>query len=216
MRGIEGLLLDLDDTLIDEARASEIAFRALVAEHDTRRVSVPFGHRLREWRRLSRLHWTRFEAGELDFQQQRRCRVRDYLGSDLDDAAADTAFRSFERAYEDAWSRLPGVSDFLEATERIPKVVVTNGDDAMQRRKVAATGLLEHVVAVITPATCGEWKPHPGPFRAALEALGCDGSRCLMIGDDETRDIAPARKLGLQTLRVRPGVRILDALAEPD
>lgn len=130
--------------------------------------------------------------------EQRRCRVRDFLGRQLTDEEADEAFLPYAKAYERSWKLLPAAEEFLERTRHIPKVIITNGERGQQLNKVRVTGLSEHVIGVVTPSDCGHWKPHPKIFLAALTMLGATGAECLMVGDDLVRDIEPARKLGMR------------------
>lgn len=49
-------------------------------------------------------------------------------------------------------------------------------------------------------------KPDPAIFRMALEQAGVGPSEAMMIGDRPDNDIAPAKALGLRTLRFRHGI----------
>ena len=104
---------------------------------------------------------------------------------------------------------------FLARTPSVPKVIVTNGERSQQLRKLAATGITAHFVAVVTPGDCGFPKPHPEIFRAAVRLVGVPVEHCVMIGDDPLRDIEPARALGMRAHRVEhgnPAASILAAL----
>ena len=200
---IRALLLDLDDTLLDDRGATRFALDALLAAHGLN--GAERDTHLATWRSISQRHWVRYEAGEIGYFEQRRYRIRDFLGQPLTDDQADDAVRPYVEAYQRAWRLLPGVPEFLAATRHLPKVVVTNGERGQQLRKMRATGLLEHVRGVMTPGDCGYWKPHPMIFAAALELLGHGAAECLMVGDDEARDIAPARALGMRFVHVTEG-----------
>lgn len=97
--------------------------------------------------------------------------------------------------------------------------VLTNGDPAVQRRKVAALGLDAVVDAIVYAeehAPCG--KPHPVVFQTMLARLALPVSRCVVVGDDPVCDVAGAREAGLATIRVIvPGVeRRLPGRADAD
>ncbi len=200
---MRGILLDLDDTLIDDRGSARAALDAFLAAHQL--DSVDREELLVAWRVIGVRHWLRYEAGEVGFLEQRRCRVRDFLGRQLSDEEADEAFLPYVSAYERSWKLLPGIAEFLERTRHIPKVIITNGDRDQQLQKVRATGLSEHVVGVVTPSDCGHWKPHPNMFLAGLAMLGARAEECLMVGDDEARDIEPARELGMRCFIVETG-----------
>lgn len=200
------ILLDLDDTLIDDNTSTKIAFAEFVSAHRDRLGDEPTHSLADRWRTTFRQFWSLYEQGRLSFSEQRRLRVRAFFADDLTDAEADDAFIPYLRAYESSWKLLPGVSEFLARTEHIPKVILTNGDRAQQLNKARSTGLLSHVVSVVTPEDCGSWKPKPDMFIAGARILGVPLSTCVMIGDDMVRDIEPARALGMRSFHVEPGV----------
>jgi putative hydrolase of the HAD superfamily len=213
---MRAILLDLDDTLLDDRSATANGFVAFLSAHKHRCAYVDDDEALVAWRDAARRHWIRYEQGELSFQEQRRWRVREFLGKALNDTDADAAFLVYQQAYEASWQLLPDVSEFLARTHAVPKVIITNGDRETQLRKVTVTGLRVHVRGVITPADCGHWKPSVGMFRAALELLNVRPEHCLMIGDDPVRDVEPAAALGIRSFRVQsgvPGCGLLDAIA---
>ena len=49
-------------------------------------------------------------------------------------------------------------------------------------------------------------KPNPELFLRALERSGCPAENAWMIGDRPDNDIAPAKALGMKTVRVRQGL----------
>jgi len=198
------ILLDLDDTLVDDTTSTAIAFDVFVETHRAL-LDRDVATLLIQWRAVFAKHWVRHERGELSFVGQRRARVREFLGNDRTDAEADQALLPYLQAYEASWQLLPGVHEFLQRSASIPKVILTNGDRQQQLRKVAATGLLSHVTAVITPEDSGHWKPSPEMFLAGAQFLNVAPSTCIMIGDDPIRDIAPARALGMACFEVKRG-----------
>jgi putative hydrolase of the HAD superfamily len=209
---LQGLLLDLDDTLVDDRGATSAAFEAFLAHHALE-PGPNAGELLARWREIMLRQWERYERGEITFEQQRRERAREFLRKTLDDAAADEAMRPYFDAYHRSWALLPEVAAFLARTAHLPKAVITNGERSQQLRKLAATGIAAHFVGGNTPGDCGCATPHPEIFRAAARLIGVPLERCLMIGDDPVRDIAPALSLGMRAHRVgHPAASILAAL----
>ncbi len=199
---MQPILIDLDDTLGDDRAATAHAFSAFLLAHESRLDFADREALLMKWNALAALHWNRFERGEVSFLGQRRERVRGLLGLPLSDVEADRAFDPYWVAYERAWQLFPDVAPFLERTRRHRKVIVTNGERPQQMRKMESTGLLPHVVAVVTPTDCGYWKPHPEIFAAALRTLDVPAAACLMIGDSLKNDVAPAQALGMASFHV--------------
>jgi HAD superfamily hydrolase (TIGR01549 family) len=63
-------------------------------------------------------------------------------------------------------------------------------------------------------------KPDPAIFRLALDRAGCRADQAVMVGDRIDNDIAPAKAIGMATIRIRQGLSIAqepkDAAQEPD
>lgn len=202
---IRALLLDLDDTLLDDTHAMQAAVLALAAAHP-----VPGRpHELevqRRWAELTQTHWRAYRHGALSLDGQRRARVRGLLQHPMDDAEADAVFAVYLTAYRAHWRPMPGLAEFLQRTAHLPRAVVSNGERGQAHRKLDALGLRPHFAAVLTPEDVGAPKPDPRMFMQAAALLGAEPARCLMVGDDAEADIAPAQALGMATFQVQRGV----------
>jgi putative hydrolase of the HAD superfamily len=77
--------------------------------------------------------------------------------------------------------------------------VVTNGDSAVQRRKMAALTLDDAVDAVVYAADCGSGagKPEAEAFLEASRRLRVRPGRAVFVGNDERCDIAGAANAGM-------------------
>jgi HAD superfamily hydrolase (TIGR01509 family) len=101
----------------------------------------------------------------------------------------------------------PGAKELLAGLhERGLRVVIASNvlwrDAADYRRDFRDLGLADHVTAFVSSVDVGWRKPHPGFFAEALSAAGHPAVQCAMVGDSERNDIAPARALGMMTIRV--------------
>jgi len=98
--------------------------------------------------------------------------------------------------------------------------ILTNGDPAVQARKIRALGLEPLVDGVIYAAQHGDGggKPDGACFRAAASTLGVSASRCVFVGNDETRDVDGARRAGMAAIHLHarrstsPAARNADAV----
>ena len=70
---------------------------------------------------------------------------------------------------------------------------------------LADYGLIELFDTIVIDEIVGVSKPDPAIFRLALERAGCDACEAIMIGDRPEVDIAPAKRLGMGTIRLRTG-----------
>ncbi|MEJ2795050.1 HAD family hydrolase [Iodobacter sp. LRB] len=214
---MRAILLDLDDTLLDDQYASSQALTAFIDANKAMLPDLNQADLFRHWREVSKKYWQQFERGELSFLEQRRQRVQAFLGQELSGQAADDAFLPYLITYENSWRCFPEVADFFALTKDIPKVIITNGDREQQQYKTKKMNLDFHVNAVITPMDCNYWKPAHGIFQFALDRLGVKAADAAMIGDCLIRDIRPAQELGMRTFQIEPhhpGKNLISALEE--
>ncbi len=89
--------------------------------------------------------------------------------------------------------------------------VVSNWDISLPD-VLAATGLRDHVDAVVASAGLGSAKPDPAPFARALAELGAPPSSAWHVGDTVAEDVIGARAAGVRpVLVVRDGTGPLQA-----
>jgi len=67
-------------------------------------------------------------------------------------------------------------------------------------------GIRDFFSVVLSSAEEGISKPDPALFQRALERAGCAPGDAWMVGDRPDNDIAPAKALGMRTVRVRQGL----------
>lgn len=92
--------------------------------------------------------------------------------------------------------------------------IVTNGYGPVQRRKLAETGLDEHVDTLVCADDVQGFKPDDAPFDAVTEAL--DASEYVMIGDSVEYDIRPANERGYRTVLVGNAATDVTERTEPN
>ncbi|MFD3537641.1 HAD family hydrolase [Streptomyces sp. NPDC058664] len=197
---IRAILWDIDDTLFDYARADRAGMRAHLAAEGLLGAYDSVEDALRRWKELTELHWRRFETSGGTFQDQRRHRVRDFLGEPgLTDTEADDWFGRYVVHYEAAWELFPDtlpVLDLLAADYR--HAVLSNSSIHAQDPKLRALGLRDRFEAVLCAAELGTAKPAPEAFHAACAALDLAPYEIVYVGDQPDIDARGAREAGLR------------------
>lgn len=200
---VQGVLFDLDDTLMDHGAAS----RAAVLEFVAGLPEWPLDEAgtLARWYALEDQHFARYMAREVTMLEQRRARIGGFL--DLEDATddlLDTWFGRFLSGYQANWQAVPGGPDLalrlLDEGYRVG--ILTNGQAAQQRAKLAAIGLTDPRLVVCVSEDLPAPKPSPLAFAAACDALGLLAHQVLMVGDSRVNDIDGARAAGLHAVHV--------------
>jgi len=187
-----GVLFDLDLTLVEYDPAIPGIFRRgcerVGLEHDDA-LFEQFTDRYGE--HFGALDGDPFAAAAADVVAQRDLEV------DPDRWAE--ALVDVER--EAAW-----VHDEVRATvERLarehPVGVVTQGHGPVQRSKLRAVDLADHVDAVVTPTDVGAFKPDPALFEAGADRL--DADRFVVVGDSVEGDVVAGNDAGFRTVLYR-------------
>jgi putative hydrolase of the HAD superfamily len=191
------VLFDLDGTLFDHDGADREAALALRAHVAASSSEQQF---LQSWRAAQRRHYSRYLAGEIGFVAQRRERIRETVDILLSDKDADALFEVYFEGYRRSWRLYDDVPACLKALSGFRLGVVTNGDGAVQRAKLEATGLGPLFDCVVISGEIGVAKPDAKIFRLACATLDVAPDRAVYVGDDFIADVEGAQAAGLGAL----------------
>jgi putative hydrolase of the HAD superfamily len=197
---IRGVLLDIDDTLVDTRGAFRHALASMAAAH------LAAGWDADEltafWRADAQGWYRAHTRGEMTHREQRMLRANAlhaaFGGGVLDDGAYDAWNADFERFFREGWRAHDDAGAFLDALDAagIPYGAVSNADVAYQVGKLAAVGL-ERVPMLVGVDTFGVGKPDPRVFLAGCELLGVAPDEAAYIGDEPDIDAGAAVEAGL-------------------
>jgi putative hydrolase of the HAD superfamily len=115
--------------------------------------------------------------------------------------------------------------DYLTKDEKLKKsldglkkryrlTVLTNNNKIQTERTLAALGLNALFDRVYTYNSFKLLKPNPEFFQKAVEDLNVEPEACFFIGDRNSVDLEPAKKLGMFTYKVKGPEDIYDLLIE--
>ncbi|MFJ2768238.1 HAD family hydrolase [Streptomyces sp. NPDC087300] len=196
---IQAVVWDIDDTLFDYARADAVGMRAHLTAEGLLERYASAERALSLWKAITERHWARFGAGETDFQEQRRDRVRDFLDAPaLTGPDADAWFARYVGHYESAWSLFPDTVPALDAlADDYRHAVLSNSALSVQDRKLRVLGVRDRFEAVLCAADLGVSKPAAEAFLAVCTALGLDPADVAYVGDQPEIDARGARDAGL-------------------
>ena len=220
-RSLRAVFFDLDDTLIDHSGAERQAVHRFYEEFGARETGLELASFFAQWAGASRHHLARYLAGSIDFQAQRRARMRQLFGRELSDAAADQHFARYLRHYAANWRAFDDVLPCLERLGTCFRGVISNGDAAQQRQKLGATGLLSYFDDVVVPGGSCPAKPKRAIFERACRRAGVPLGSALHVGDSLNADYHGAVSAGLKALLLArhepassPGITQIRSLAE--
>ncbi|MEQ1856560.1 MAG: HAD family hydrolase [Longimicrobiales bacterium] len=203
------LLLDLDDTILDDSGGAPRSWREACLAHADELGTVDAVTLHAQIDEVRRWYWSdpeRHRVGRLDLEVATR-RVVEMamarLGIDLPEVAAriardhrarrDAALEPFERAVETVeWLRASGCRLAL----------LTNGAAVPQRNKVERFGLARLFDLVLIEGEVGYGKPDPRIYEHALEGLSVEPADTWMVGDNLEWDVAQPQRMGVRGIWV--------------
>src|SRR6266480_2513148 len=117
--------------------------------------------------------------------------------------------RSMSIPVSDRMKPLPGALALLAEIHRLGMrtVIASNTywrDADSYWEDFRLLGMAEHIDGIITSVDAGHLKPHPAVFEMAIRWAGVPAERCVVIGNREENDVAPALALGMWTILVHP------------
>jgi putative hydrolase of the HAD superfamily len=227
---IRAILFDLDNTLLLEDEATEVALRQ-TSEHAARRAGIDarlvetaareaaeslfgaapvfaYSEAMGIW--WGEALWGDFAGEGSDlaalrafvppFRREVWTRALAAAGAD-DPQLADELTLSYPTLRRAIRALDPEAEATLEDLGRDHELaLVTNGAPDVQREKLARSGLGGHFAAIVISGEVGAGKPDPRIFRAALDLLGVASADAIMVGDSLERDVAGARRAGIRSI----------------
>jgi len=111
------------------------------------------------------------------------------------------------RCYDDVHTTLAQL-----ARRGHPLAVVTSKTDALARRGLEHTGILEYFDTIVGCDACSRHKPHPEPVLTALDRLGYAAHEAVFVGDS-VHDVEAGNAAGVLTVAALWGPFSRDQLA---
>jgi putative hydrolase of the HAD superfamily len=203
------ILLDLDDTILDDTGPVGDCWRRACAEDAVDPAALE-----ESVLAVSAWYWgdpERHRAGRADLLRATTTVVElalERLGRPDADAAARIAGR-YRALRDEATCLLPGAVATLERLRArgVALGLITNGAAAPQRAKLARFDLERHFDYVGVEGELGFGKPDPRAYTTAVAALGCEPAAAWMVGDNLEWDVLAPQRQGIHGVWVNPAGR---------
>jgi putative hydrolase of the HAD superfamily len=210
---VDGVLFDVDDTLVDTRGAFAEAIGAVRREFLPHLPPSREPELLAVWRDDVHGHYRAYTRGELGFDEQRQLRADElhaaFGGPRVDAELYPRWLEVFWGTFAASWRAHDDVASVLRALVAAGVRVgsVTNARVALQEEKLATAGVTG-VPVLVGVDTLGFGKPDPQVFLEGCRLLGTDPARTAYVGDEPDIDARAAAAAGLVGIWIdRPGVR---------
>ena len=212
-RFVDGVLFDVDDTLVDTRQAFVAALADVAREFLPHLSEKQHSEVVAAWRRDDGGWYRRHTRGEIGYLEQRMARAnalhQQFGGAVLDEAGFAAWNAVFEQGFARAWVAHREAAEVVAALRGAGLTVgaLTNAAVALQTAKLARSGLGD-VPVLVGMDTLGVGKPDPRVFAEACRRLGTAPERTAYVGDELDIDARAAVEAGLVGVWVdRPGAR---------
>jgi putative hydrolase of the HAD superfamily len=219
------LLLDLDDTILDDSSLVDDCWAQACASRADRLGEAQTAALVESIRRTSEWYWSdpeRHRQGRLSLDAT-RCEV---VRLALAEIGLDDRPLAQEIGGEYARRRDVGMTPLPEAIDTVRWLrhagcrlaLLTNGGGPAQWAKIKRFGLAELFDIVLVEGEVGYGKPDPRIYVEALRALDAAPADAWMAGDNLEWDVVAPQKLGIRGIWIdaRSAGLPVNSLAKPD
>ena len=208
------VFLDLDNTILDFAKAERTALAQALSERGvtpTDEMLCRYSEiNLACWEELEKGNWTR---AEVLVRRYERLIAEFQLSLD-----AQEIQRRYEQLLHEGHDILPGAEDLLKTLfARYELYLASNGTDSVQRSRIEKSGIGKYFKEIFVSERMGTVKPQREFFEACFARIpGFEPSRAIMVGDSLTSDIRGGINAGIKTCWFNPEGKSLREDIRPD
>lgn len=204
MTNIKHLFFDLDHTLWDFEKNSELTFNQIFKEQQ---LSVDFNRFLETYSPINLKYWRLYRDDEISKEELRYKRLKetfDTLNYEISDQLIDIIA-------VDYISYLPSYNHLLEGAEDILAYlqsknyqlhIITNGFEEVQNEKLTKSGIADYFSVIVSSECVGVKKPNPKVFEHALSKASAVPQNSIMIGDSYEADVMGALRVGMMAIHL--------------
>lgn len=197
---VKHIFFDLDHTLWDFDKNSELAFRSVFAKH---KILIETEKFLKIYTPINENYWKLYREDRVTKEDLRHGRLKESFDA-LKMVVEDEQIKIMAIDYIDHLPNhnhlLEGTLEILEYLQNYRLHIITNGFREVQYKKMKSSGILGFFKTITTSEDVGVKKPNPKIFEAALEKAGATAAESLMIGDNFEADILGAEEVGMKTI----------------
>lgn len=198
---IKHVFFDLDHTLWDFEKNSELAFQQIFKEQD---IQIDVAKFLRVYSPINFKYWKLYREEQVDKSTLRYYRLKDTF-----DALSYTISNELiDKIAVDYITYLPNYNHLIAGSielldylrDKYELHIITNGFEEVQTLKMERSGIIDYFQMVITSESVGVKKPNPRVFEYALKKANAVSEESIMIGDNLEADIIGALDCNIKAI----------------
>lgn len=195
---IKHVFFDLDHTLWDFDRNSELTFNQIFKEQN---ILLNIKDFLEVYMPINLNYWRLYREDKISKSDLRYSRLKDSFDA-LKYTISDGLINKIS---EDYITYLPNHNNLFEGTievleylnEKYILHIITNGFEEVQNLKLQKSGIAKYFNEIITSESVGVKKPNPKIFEFAINKVNTISEDSIMIGDSYEADVMGALNFGM-------------------
>ncbi|MGK0329828.1 YjjG family noncanonical pyrimidine nucleotidase [Polaribacter sp.] len=203
MAAIKHVFFDLDHTLWDFEKNSDLTFKKIFLKHDIKTDLIGF---LKIYKPLNIEYWKLYREEKINKEELRYQRLKtafDAINYEISDDLIDILAIDYIECLPDYNHLFEGTFEILEYLKGKYKLhIITNGFEEIQTKKMESSRILDYFSTLVTSESVGVKKPNPKVFNYALEKANAQSNNSIMIGDSIEADIEGALSVGMKAIHV--------------
>ena len=207
MKGIEHIFFDLDHTLWDYDRNSEIALDQLYDQFSLDLVGIPSKSQfISIFHKANLTVWNLFDENRMNRDELRNKRMElVYEEFGISEPPPEGFHEAYYAICSNGKHLIPGTLEILSWLQgRYRLHIITNGFEDAQHEKLRHSRIANYFETVTTSERADSKKPDPVYFEFALYQASANIENSLVIGDGLRTDVTGARRFGLPVIWFNP------------
>ena len=201
MKQIQHIFFDLDHTLWDFEKNSDLTFQKIFKIND---LSVDLHSFLEVYRPLNFKFWKLYREEKVTKSELRYGRLKntfDAIDFPISDRLIHLIADQYIEHLADFNHLFDGAIEILDyLNQKYTLHIITNGFEEIQTKKMINSKIYHYFEKVITSESVGVKKPNPKVFKHALEIANANIDQAIMIGDSIEADINGALGVGMKAI----------------
>lgn len=201
MKHITDIFFDLDHTLWDFDKNSELAFDKIFKENHPKVDTKSF---VEIYAPINQACWKLYQVDKISHEELRYKRLKDsfdalnYSISDEDINQMSVDYITYLPENNMLFDGAKEVLDYLKLKYKLH--IITNGFAEVQYKKLNNSGISDYFISVTNSEMAGVKKPNPKIFEYALSKANANKQNSIMIGDCIDADVKGALDFGIDAI----------------
>ncbi len=202
---IKHVFFDLDHTLWDFDKNSELAFATIFKENN---FEIEIAQFIEKYAPINQACWKLYQYDEITHEELRYKRLKDSFDAlhyEISDEVIDRIADDYITFLPDNNHLFDGAIEILEYLRSHYQLhIITNGFASVQYKKIANSNIDAYFKTITNSEMAGVKKPNPIIFQHALDLAQAQKGNSIMIGDCLEADVQGALNFGIDALFFNP------------